>query len=80
MCHVGIEKSSLMKIKWTGIGLAINCGSEEHQSQHGHSKHCKWYIQQILQTKRVQLVWGSPLSKSQTSPTRTHRTHLLRPR
>jgi len=51
MCHVGIETSSLMKIKWRETGLAINCGSEEHQSQHGHSKHCKWCIQQILQTR-----------------------------
>jgi hypothetical protein len=25
---LALKKSSLMKIKWTEIGLAINCGSE----------------------------------------------------
>jgi len=65
MCHVGNEKSSLMKIKWTDVGLAINCGSEEHQSQHGHSKHCKWCIQQILQTRIKEWnMYGGPLYPS----------------
>jgi hypothetical protein len=72
MCLVGNEKKHSDE-----IGLAINCGSKEHQSQHGHSKQCKWCIQQILQTRIKEWnMYGGPLYPSHQHPLSAHTGHI----